>query len=280
MACSRSSVRWSTLPVTGMSRFSWKPRTASTVAASYVPVTSPNSHAIETRRAWRSRTCSPLSPASRIAGPGCRTLKSWSCVGVFVIRTSRRQVRSSTTPVALRRRFSWKPVTPSRVAGVVPAGGQLGEPGELEEPRLQLAHLDSPVALLEPELGLRLALGSVGLGVSRRVVRPTPRAAPPGSPSPPAARRPAAARPRRRTRPRPAGRPSTGPAAPHAVLSSRLSQVASQNFQCQDEDARTRDLVALARRRDRVVAFRAMCVCDTSSRIADVGSELVDDPRP
>ncbi len=36
MPCSRSRVRWSTLPVTGICRLSWKPRTASTVAASYV----------------------------------------------------------------------------------------------------------------------------------------------------------------------------------------------------------------------------------------------------
>ena len=34
MPCSRSRVRWSTSPVTGICRFSWKPRTASTVAAS------------------------------------------------------------------------------------------------------------------------------------------------------------------------------------------------------------------------------------------------------
>ena len=34
IACSRSIVRWSISPVTGMPRLAWKPRTASTVAGS------------------------------------------------------------------------------------------------------------------------------------------------------------------------------------------------------------------------------------------------------
>ena len=64
IATSRRHVRWSTTPVASSPRLAWKPRTASRVAAAYVPVVVSGSHASWKSRCWSSRTCTPVAPGS------------------------------------------------------------------------------------------------------------------------------------------------------------------------------------------------------------------------
>ena len=100
IAVSRSQVRWSTSPVTGIARLSWKPFTALTVIDPYDPVTFPENQPICFSLACRSRTLSPESPDFQRAGPGTSRLCISSSVGLRVIETSLFHVRLSTSPVS------------------------------------------------------------------------------------------------------------------------------------------------------------------------------------
>ena len=72
ISCSRSSVRWSTYPVSAIPRFSWKPFTRGGGLPVPVSLTLPKYHAIWRSRACRSRTFGPVvaGPRRRRAGLG------------------------------------------------------------------------------------------------------------------------------------------------------------------------------------------------------------------
>ena len=115
IARSRSRVRWSTSPVTGICRLAWNPLTLAAVAVPYVPVTDAENQPICLSRACRSRTRSPLDPCFMIAGPATSLLCSSALVGSRVRLTSAAQVARSTSPLRAISRFAWKPLTPRTV---------------------------------------------------------------------------------------------------------------------------------------------------------------------
>ena len=111
IACSRSRVRWSTSPVTGISRLAWKPRTASTVVGVVA--------AGDVAEQPLDRHQPGLQVADLVAAvagaedrrAGVEDVEELVVGGRLRHRDQTRQVRWSTTPVALKPRLAWKPLT-------------------------------------------------------------------------------------------------------------------------------------------------------------------------
>ena len=155
ISLSRSRVRRSTSPVTGIRRLAWKPSHRLTVAARVAPVT----------RASYQRDL--LEPGLDLAHPhaGVATLQQRLAGRVDVVqRLGRRlgreatilsHVRSSTTPSAVQPRRRWTVATPSRVSRVEGVGHDLGVEAELVEPALEHPH--PPAACRRGCIGVKAA---------------------------------------------------------------------------------------------------------------------------